>query len=280
MRFIEYFAFSLMTMAAVIAVVQWLRARDTSIRLKERHDARLAERDRIARELHDTLLQGMEGLILKIYAAAHVLPSGDPTRALLLRSLDQFEELAIEGRQRLRGLRDPDRSQLELSQALDAVGLNLSAAATTTFNATKSGKSRALNAFAWDEIYSIAREALGNAFKHSSARHIETIVLYGSSNLTVQIKDDGVGISSLKHKGSVAMDHFGLRGMHERAKQLRASLDIKTADGCGTMVMLKVPASVAYCSDSPSQTRAIEAADTAPEALHESAHALQLEKVD
>jgi signal transduction histidine kinase len=232
--------------AGIIATVLWLRARQVSYRLRERHKAVLAERDRIAREIHDTLLQGTEGLILKVYSAAQLLPVGDPIRAFLTRSLDQAEELAIEGREKILGLRDPLRARLELSQSLATLGLELSANTTTTFSAMKKGRVRALAAAAWDEIFGVAREAVSNAFKHSGGQHIEAIVTYGSSELTVQIRDDGCGIARYEREDASAEGHFGLRGMRERAAGLRATLKIETAEAQGTTVSLVVPSRGVY----------------------------------
>jgi signal transduction histidine kinase len=206
----------------------------------------LAERDRIARDLHDTLLQSTEGLILKVYAAAQQLQPDDPIRAFLMRSLDQAEELAIEGRQKLLGLRTPLDSRLELSQALAALGLELSADTTTTFSAVKKGCVRALTASAWDETFGIAREAIINAFKHSHAQHIEAIVTYRSSHMTVQIRDDGSGVPRCKSAHAGANGHFGLRVMRERADQLRATLETKTGENEGTTVSLVAPSQVVY----------------------------------
>jgi signal transduction histidine kinase len=233
-------------MAGVIGVLLWMRVRQASSWLRDRHEALLAERDRIARDLHDTLLQSTEGLILKVYTAAQQLPPGDPIREFLARSLDQAEELAIEARQKLLGLRDPLRSRLELSQALATLGLELAADTTTTFSAVQNGRVRALTATAWDEIFGIAREAIVNAIKHSNGQHIEAVVTYSSSNLTVQIRDDGRGMHQNGNEDAGAEDHFGLRGMRERAAELRAALKIETADGAGTTVSLVVPSKVAF----------------------------------
>jgi signal transduction histidine kinase len=231
---------------AVIGILLWLRVRQASSRLREGHEALLTERDRIARDLHDTLLQSTEGLILKVYTAAQQLPPGDPVREFLARTLDQAEELAIEARQKLLGLRDPLRARLEISQALATLGLELSADTTTTFSAVKKGRVRALTATAWDEIFGIAREAITNAIKHSNGQHIEAIVTYGSSNLSVQIRDDGRGMPRCGKEDAGAEGHFGLRGMRERAAELRATLNIETAEGAGTTVRLVAPSKAAY----------------------------------
>jgi signal transduction histidine kinase len=233
-------------LAGIIGTLLWLRVRQVSSRLRERHKAILAERDRIAREIHDTLLQSTEGLILKVYSAAQQLPPRDPIRAFLERSLDQAEELAIEGREKILGLRDPLRARLELSQALATLGLELSSNTTTSFSAMKRGRVRALSAAAWDEIFGIAREAVRNAFKHSGGQHIEAVVTYGSSDFSVQIRDDGCGISRYEREDAGAEGHFGLRGMRERAVGLRATLKIETREAQGTTVNLLVPSRRVY----------------------------------
>jgi signal transduction histidine kinase len=228
----------------------WLRVRQVSSMLKERHEARLAERDRIARDLHDTLLQSTEGLILKVYTAARRLPLGDPVREYLTRSVDQAEELALEGRQKLLGLRQHTQLRPELSQALAALGLELSADTATTFTAVKKGRVRPLTPATWDEVFSIAREAINNAFKHAAAEHIEAVVTYASSALTVRICDDGRGVPKEAWVGRKT-DHIGLCVMRERADELHAELLIDTDAGRGTTVSLTVRTSIAYWRRAP-----------------------------
>jgi signal transduction histidine kinase len=242
-------AFAALCVVAIVALIGflfWIRVHQTSNMLKERHEARRAERDRIARDLHDTLLQSTEGLMLKVYTAAQQLPAGDPTRVFLTRSLEQAEQLAIEGRQKLLGLRQHSPSRLELSQALAALGLDRSADSTTTFSAVKKGRVRAIAAATWDEVFSIAREGINNAFRHAHADHIEAVVTYGSSTLTVRIHDDGAGICEDLSARPGKRGHFGLCVMRERAEQLRTELVIDTGADRGTTVSLVVPGSVAY----------------------------------
>ena len=246
--FMQTKAFAALCVFASVALVGflfWIRVRRVSSTLRERHEARLAERDRIARDLHDTLLQSTEGLILKVYTATQQLPLGDPTRAFLTRSVDQAEQLAVEGRQKLLGLRQHSPSRRELSQALATLGLELSADTPTTFSAVKKGRVRGMAAATWDEVFSIAREAINNAFKHAHADHIEATVTYGSSTLTVRIRDDGNGVP--KEESLVSKPaRFGLRVMRERAELLYADLAVDTGPDQGTIVTLVVPASVAY----------------------------------
>jgi signal transduction histidine kinase len=240
--FLALFAFAFV---AFVGFLSWIRVRQVSRVVRERHEARLAERDRIARDLHDTLLQSTEGLILKVYTAAQQLPPGDPTRALLTRSVDQAEELAVEGRQKLLGLRQHSQSRVELSQALAAFGLELSADTTTTFSAVKEGRVRGLAAATWDEVFSIAREAINNAFRHAMADHVEAVVTYGST-LMLRIRDDGSGMPKEVSLLSGKPSHFGLSAMRERAEQINAKLVIDTGADRGTTVSLAVPSSIAY----------------------------------
>jgi signal transduction histidine kinase len=247
--FTQTWAFLALCVFAIVALIGflfWYRVRQVSRMLRERHEARLAERDRIARDLHDTLLQSTEGLILRVYTAARQLLPGDPTREFLMRSIDLAEELALEARQKLLGLRQHSQTRPELSQALAALGLELSADTTTTFSAVKKGRVKGLAAATWDEVFSIAREAINNAFKHAGAYHIEAVVTYGSSTLTVHIRDDGRGVPKEVNLRSGKPAHLGLRVMRERAEQLHAELVIDTGADRGTIVSLVVPRSVAY----------------------------------
>jgi signal transduction histidine kinase len=240
-------AFLVLCVVAIVALIGflfWIRVRQVSTVLQQRMEARLAERDRIARDLHDTLLQGTEGLILKVYAAARQLPEGDPTREALSRSVDQAEQLAIEGRLKLLGLVAHTRSRQELSLALGALGMDLAAESGITFRALKKGRVRPVESTSWDEVFGIAREAINNALKHSTANLIEVTITYEASTLGVQIRDDGCGMS--KEWAELSGGHIGLRVMRERAKELLAELQIDTGGGGGTTVRLLVPSEVAY----------------------------------
>jgi signal transduction histidine kinase len=200
----------------------------------------VAERDRIARDLHDTLLQSVEGLIMKVYVAVRQLPPDHPTRAFLSRCLDQAEALSVEGRRKLLELSCHSSTRLELTQALAALGVELSTGTKTTFCALQRGLAREL-ATEWDEVFGIAREAIVNAFKHSQAHHIEATVIYRPSCLIVQVQDDGCGIGDAESAGPRGLHCFGLRAMHQRAELLRATLQIATAVNKGTKIRLIVP---------------------------------------
>src|SRR5271163_3666993 len=206
----------------------------------------IAERNRIARDLHDTLLPSIEGLILKVYTATRRMRQDDPVRVILLESLDQAERLATEGRQRLLGLRALAPVATELSCALQEIGRELSGGTNTAFSSGYEGRAVAVASHVWDEAFSIAREAMSNAFKHASAKNIEVLVSYRPSMLAVRVSDDGRGISQSTGGDLGRKNHVGLRLMEERATTLHGRLTINSSANHGTTVTLAVPALIAY----------------------------------
>jgi signal transduction histidine kinase len=210
------------------------------LRLEERH----AERERIARELHDTLLQGFQGLVLRFQAAAERVPSHEPARRMMEQTLDRADDVLAEGRDRIKDLRAAMPAP-ELSQALSAVAREL-AEGDTAFLVLKDGVPRPLDAAARDEVYWIGREALANAFRHARARQIEVHVVYGSRALRLGVRDDGCGIDAAFVTPDGRPGHWGLRGMHERAARIGATLEVQSAAGAGTEVKVAVPAASIY----------------------------------
>jgi signal transduction histidine kinase/ligand-binding sensor domain-containing protein len=207
--------------------------------------ARLAERERIARELHDTLLQGMQGLIWRFQAAADRIPSGEPARELMERSLERADRLMGEGRDRIKDLRAAGGDATDLAQALAIEGEALALAHATEFRLTIEGAPRDLHPIVREEVFLIAREALGNSFRHSGAKHIEAQASYDETALRIRVRDDGRGISTDVLTGGKP-NRFGLVGMRERAVKLGAQLEIWSSPGAGTEIDLRVPAKVAY----------------------------------
>jgi PAS domain S-box-containing protein len=213
--------------------------------LTDIEEARVSERDRIARDLHDTLLQSTEGLILKVHVAMQRLSPGDPLRLFLARSVEQAERLAVEGRQKLLGLTRQPFARPELSQAFAVLGKELSAGTATRFRAVRRGRVRTVATTTWDEVFSIAREGITNAFKHAHADHIDAFVIYGPTALRVWIRDDGKGVPG--KMGLVSKPgHCGLRIMRERARRIHAELAFESGSDQGTTISFAVPESVAY----------------------------------
>ena len=161
--------------------------------MQGRLDERLSERERIARELHDTLLQGFQGLMLQFQTA---LDDPDPTRSQhkMELAMDRADEVLLEGRQRVTALRTESLRVHELSEALAAHGEELTRQHLIAFQVTLIGSPVPLDLLVRDEVFRIGREALVNAFRHSGATQIEAEVSYDHAAVRLRIRDNGRGI--------------------------------------------------------------------------------------
>jgi ligand-binding sensor domain-containing protein/signal transduction histidine kinase len=215
--------------------------------IQGRMQERLGERERIARELHDTLLQGIQGLILRFQAIAERLPSDDPTRRMLENTLDRADEVITQGRDRIRHLRHFPEATLSLAEALARTGKELSQDGSIAFVPSVQGDVSPLHPLVRDEAYWIGREALVNAFQHAHATLIELEVTYDQKRLVVRVRDDGQGMD-LKVLAVGKPEHWGLRGMRERAKKIGGQMQTWSRLGAGTEVELTVPSAIAYAS--------------------------------
>jgi signal transduction histidine kinase/ligand-binding sensor domain-containing protein len=240
----------------VLAALYRLRMRQVAARVRSRFEERLSERERIARELHDTLLQSVQGLIWRFQAVADRLPLGDPERQRTELALERADQVLGESRDRVKDLRSSESSVTELPRALASEGEQLAAAHGAQFQTSVEGLPRELHPIAREEAFLIAREALGNAFRHAGAQHIEVQVVYDETALSVRIRDDGRGIGPEVLQAGGAPGHFGLLGMRERVAKLKAHLDIWSKLGAGTEIDLRIPGRVAYRERRPSAWRA------------------------
>src|SRR5262249_8435281 len=173
------------------------------------------------------------------------LPVEDPPRKMMEEVLDRADEVLREARQRVRNLRRRATDENELPDRLAKHGEELSKDQTAGFTLAIVGEPRVLESTVQDEAFRIVGEALTNAFRHASASKIETEVTYNSTALRIRVRDDGVGINKAMLSGGQP-GHWGLTGMRERARALRAELNIWSRDAAGTEVELVVPASIAY----------------------------------
>lgn len=218
-------------------------------RLNRRFDAllreRLDERERIARDLHDTLLQGMQGLLLRFQVVANRLPPDSGLRNSVDQALDRAEAVIVEGRDKVRDLRsEPSGPPLEqrLSDLIDTLTQEGAGRITLTVEGTP----RPLSRRAAEEASAIAEEALRNAHRHASAEHIEVVVGYGLAALTLTVRDDGCGIDQEDAAVKRREGHFGLVGMDERATRVGGKLSVSTRRGRGTEIALTIAALAAY----------------------------------
>ncbi|HET6899552.1 MAG TPA: two-component regulator propeller domain-containing protein, partial [Vicinamibacteria bacterium] len=230
---------------AVVAAVYRLRVGQVAQRIRLRMEGRLEERERIARDLHDTLLQGMQGVIFKFDALSKRIPSEDPLRRAIEETLDRADEMLTEGRDRVRSLRT-GAAMSDLPSALERVAREAAGDGAARFRSVIEGRARDLDPIVMEEVFSIGREALLNALAHSGAHQVEMEVAYDPRQLRLRIRDDGRGIDpEVLEKGGKA-DHWGIPGMRERAGRIGGRLEIWSRPDAGTEVELTVPAATAY----------------------------------
>ncbi|HEY1802948.1 MAG TPA: sensor histidine kinase, partial [Terracidiphilus sp.] len=226
-----------------------LRLRQATAQVQARLGERLEERGRIARELHDTLIQSVDGLMLRIQTALNE-PNPKRSRQMIEKALDSADEVMLEGRQRVQALRAEAIKVNELSGALAAYGNELAEGRAIAFSVALVGSPRSVDAFVRDEAYRIGREALGNAFQHSGATKIEAEITYDRALLRLRVRDDGVGIDQQILNGGKP-GHYGLTGMRERVQTLGGRLVIWSRSGAGTEIDLEIPAHMAYQNGFP-----------------------------
>ena len=234
--------------AVVLGLALWglyrQRLRQLSLRLQALLEERHRERERIARELHDTLLQSIQGLILRFQVAAD-RAADEATRSTLNAALDRAEATLSEGRDRVRDLRSATRAGADLAQELARLceehGLPDACQATVTVTGTP----LALDPLVVDDVLGIAREALANAFQHAAAQFIEVEIDYSSTAFRLRVCDDGCGIDGQVAEGGKP-GHWGLSGMHERAQRMGGRLTLWSRPGAGTQIELVLDRQRAY----------------------------------
>jgi signal transduction histidine kinase/ligand-binding sensor domain-containing protein len=214
-------------------------------------EARVNERTRIARELHDTLLQSFNALLLRLQTAADLLSTRpEEAKHTLDSTIDQTAQALIEGRDAVQQLRSTSPGTNELVNAIGSLGKALAGDGfnrdASAFHLEVEGTPQDLLPIARDEVYRIAGEALRNAFRHARARRVEVDIRYDRRQLRVQIRDDGQGIDSQLLRTDGLSGHYGLRGMRERAQSLGGELTIWSEVNSGTEIDLTVPSSSAY----------------------------------
>jgi signal transduction histidine kinase len=245
-----FLALCIATGLAVLYLIYLLRMQSVARKFNLALETRVNERTRIARELHDTLLQSFQGLLLR-FQTVHDLLRTRPAEAenLLNSVIDQAAQAITDGRNAVQGLRASTAEADDLPVAIRTLG-ELAAVETgngsTALHVGVEGAPRTLNPILRDEVYRIAGEALRNAFRHAGAKQIEVMVSYKERQLQVRIRDDGRGIEGASLHQERATGHYGVRGMQERARLMGGVLAIWSAPGSGTEVELTIPAARAY----------------------------------
>jgi signal transduction histidine kinase len=222
-----------------------LRIHQLTKRLNVGFQERLAERTRIAQELHDTLLQGVFSASLQLDLAEDQLPEDSPTKPLLKRVLQLMSTVTEEGRNTLRGLRTTESGNQGLETAFSRLRQEFPLDGKTDYRVIVDSVTRPIRPLIRDEVYRIGREAILNAFMHGHANRIEVEVEYASRHLRVLVRDDGRGIDPQVLQ-SGREGHWGLVGIRERSKRIGANLKLRSRIGAGTEVDLTVPGSIAF----------------------------------
>jgi len=233
----------------VILAIYRFRLREITRRLNLRSEERLAERTRIAQELHDTLLQGFLSASMQVHVAADGLPTDSRVKPILVRALQLMGQVIEQGRHAVRGLRASESASLDLEHAFSLIRQDMveleQAAARVEFRVIVDGQQRPLRPLLRDEAYRIGREALTNAFRHARANKIEIELKYTSARLRMLVRDDGCGIDP-KIMRSGRDGHWGLSGMRERADQIGAQFHVWSNVAAGTEVELSIPGHIAF----------------------------------
>jgi signal transduction histidine kinase len=220
--------------------------------INRRFEERLAERTRIAQELHDTLLQGFVSASMQVQVATDSLATDSPAKRILNRAVQLMGQMIEEGRNAVQGLRQTNSESSSLEQAFATIQEEFEAGSQrreVQFRVLAEGQRRPLHPLIRDEFYRIGREALTNAFRHANANHIDLELKYGPKQFRLLVRDDGRGIEpGILEKGRSG--HWGLSGMRERAERVGARLHVFSRASAGTEIELSVPARVAFQDES------------------------------
>jgi len=237
---------------ALLWVFYQFRLRQLEQQYSALMEERVGERTRIARELHDTLLQSLHGVMFQFQAARNMLPrSPENAMKTLDEAISGTRGAIAESRDAIHDLRSQPVAEEDLAQLLEAVGEELAGAKSetqnsTTFRVIVEGEPQKLSTGLQGEVYRIAREVMRNAFRHAGACQIETEIRYDKSQLRLRLRDDGRGIDPKVLEVSRRPGHWGLPGVRERAERIGARLKIWSEQGAGTEIELTVPAAIAY----------------------------------
>lgn len=237
-------------LAGAVVLVAWclyaLRVSFIARRYRLLLHERLAERERIARDLHDTLLQGMQGILLQVELWARGSALSDAQRISALKIEDKMRSMLIDGRDTISTLRQSQGQQADFIADLLAASDEAAAQSDTRFALHLLSEPRALLHDACEEVLAITREAVLNAFRHAEAGAVWVTVDYAHHGLIVTVADNGIGMSDRRVEERQKQGHWGMAGMRERAAKLGAQFTVTSVPGKGTLIELQVPRRRAY----------------------------------
>jgi signal transduction histidine kinase len=236
----------LMLLALVAVLVALLRLEQTRSMVRQQMAARTYERWRIARDLHDTLLPGVQSLLLRIHIWADDPALPGDLRAEIRGVWQQARDILVESRDRIVLLRNRDTTDTDLFATLESVAKTRSANEVPALEVTLKGCPKLLTNDAYHELADIAQEAIRNALQHAHAQRILVTVEYTPRSIALVVADDGCGVPSTLMQQSNAPAHYGIPGMSERARYLNAMFSLGPNEGCGTKVTVCVRGDIAF----------------------------------
>jgi ligand-binding sensor domain-containing protein/signal transduction histidine kinase len=241
---------------SMLGGLYWYRMRRLGHEFNVRLEERVTERTRIARDLHDTLLQSFQGVLLNFHAVTYLLPERPDARRAIEVVVDQARDAITEGRNAVEGLRSAKHDCSNLEAAIGSFGQELAGRPNSPdFQVNVQGIAYGLAPLVANELYHIATEALRNAFQHAQARRIEVEIRFHPLEFRLRVRDDGRDIDpQILQEGRAG--HFGIPGMRERARLVGGSLAFWSKPDCGTEIDLTVSASLAYAKELASPTLA------------------------
>jgi signal transduction histidine kinase len=230
--------------AVVILALLWLlsqaRVRQVAAKVRLRQSIQYSERLRIARQLHDSLLQNMQGLMIRFSSAAKAVPRELAARSVIEELLDRSDEIIAEARHSIQDLREREKRSLALAQEITALSHELAREESVPVTVITNGKPYELNSDTHENVLLIVQEAMLNSLKHASPRAMEIQIDYRKTEFKIAVRDDGRGIDeSVIKRGREG--HWGLHGMRERAAEIHGKLRILSKIGAGTEVEIVVP---------------------------------------
>jgi len=234
----------LAVLGAAWALHRWRLGR-LATGLAEQMRVRTHERERIARTLHDTFLQSVQGLVLRLHVLMGRLPPDNHVRADMEHVLARAEDVIDEGRARVQQLRAPALCQGTLADSLAGAGGAFAADSEVCFASRCQGQPRPLAPEVEDALFTIGREALSNAFRHAGATTVRLELDYDDRQVRVAVADDGRGIPADVLARGARHGHWGLPGMHESARLAGGELRVDSS-AAGTSITIRVPATRAY----------------------------------
>jgi ligand-binding sensor domain-containing protein len=242
----------LIASAVLVWCVYTFRTRQIAAKHSLIFEGRVAERMRIAQDLHDTLLQSFHALMLRFQAVSNMLPNQpDNAKELLDTAIDRAAEALTESRHAVQKLRTPSVGSTDLAEVLTRLGDELRDAHSSltpvpSFRVLVEGVPQTVNPLVRDDLYRIGREAIGNAFRHAHARQVEVELLYERDTLALRVRDDGVGMESRLVARGRRDGHWGLPGMRERTRELGGRFTVWSELRQGTEIEASIPGRVAY----------------------------------